>query len=592
MITQRIKILPVKIKTRFFYQGFLMSRIHLCSKTGDIDGVVAELSAGVSVDALCAGMVQLRMLNPEDLVTPLMTAVASLEAGINMVSLLLDRGADVNVKTVGQVSALSLAVARGDVEMIRVLIDAGADFHGEQSLLVYAVLGLNESGGRNAALVVRFLLERGVSINNRDGYNALNWASYNGFFDVVQILLDAGIDPGVLRWTSLMSAVVFGSFYQIQELIRGGADLHVQDAHGRTPWLLSLQAGEIEKATWLIDAGSDGAARGCNGRGPVAHAVMNGRVEALQWLMERGFDLEEMDDFQVTPLMIAVERGFLACVKILLNAGVDIHRVDHAGEKAITKTDNLDIARILVEAGNDWKDLNAEARALFTRTRNFGVLITTREAYESGKRRRFGTANPELMAIDFWLDMIHCGVSAWVAKQRFGDQESDDPVWCFQRYGTSITLLPDGRIIEIGGEHEDYYDTDFCVYNDVIVHDIGGKVSIYGYPEDVFPPTDFHSATVIDDHMIIIGSVGYQDRREYGLTPVYRLNLRSFQVETIVTTGENPGWIHGHRARREGDRIRIDGGTVLSRVEGKEIATENTKEYSLDLVEGKWVCHD
>jgi hypothetical protein len=35
----------------------------------------------------------------------------------------------------------------------------------------------------------------------------------------------------------------------------------------------------------------------------------------------------------------------------------------------------------------------------------------------------------------------------------------------------SLTLLPDGRAIQIGGEHEDYYDPDFCIYNDVFVHE-------------------------------------------------------------------------------------------------------------------------
>jgi len=25
--------------------------------------------------------------------------------------------------------------------------------------------------------------------------------------------------------------------------------------------------------------------------------------------------------------------------------------------------------------------------------------------------------------------------------------------------------LPDGRLVSVGGEHEDYYDPDFCIYN-------------------------------------------------------------------------------------------------------------------------------
>lgn len=87
-----------------------------------------------------------------------------------------------------------------------------------------------------------------------------------------------------------------------------------------------------------------------------------------------------------------------------------------------------------------------------------------------------------------------------LTRAAFDDTDSlDEPVWCFHRFGKSITEFPDGRIIEIGGEHEDYYDPDFCIYNDVVVHYGGGRFEIFGYPEEVFPPTDSHSATLVGD---------------------------------------------------------------------------------------------
>ena len=65
------------------------------------------------------------------------------------------------------------------------------------------------------------------------------------------------------------------------------------------------------------------------------------------------------------------------------------------------------------------------------------------------------------------------------------------PGWCADRFGQSLTLLPDGRAVQVGGEHEDHYDPDFCIYNDVFVHGPDGDLAIYGYPADVFPPSDF-----------------------------------------------------------------------------------------------------
>jgi len=99
--------------------------------------------------------------------------------------------------------------------------------------------------------------------------------------------------------------------------------------------------------------------------------------------------------------------------------------------------------------------------------------------------------------------MINSGVNAWTARDTFEDKDYTTPVWCFDRFGTTITELPDGRIVEIAGEHEDYYDVDFCIYNDIVVHQGNGTYQIFGYPQDVFPPTDFHTATLVGEYIYI-----------------------------------------------------------------------------------------
>lgn len=96
----------------------------------------------------------------------------------------------------------------------------------------------------------------------------------------------------------------------------------------------------------------------------------------------------------------------------------------------------------------------------------------TREQYAAdrdGTTR--GTANPSVMNKPFWLFQVGPGgVPAWKARTTFGDTEDDSedwdlPVWCFVRFGATRTELPDGRVVCIGGEHEDGYDQDFCIYN-------------------------------------------------------------------------------------------------------------------------------
>jgi WG containing repeat len=217
--------------------------------------------------------------------------------------------------------------------------------------------------------------------------------------------------------------------------------------------------------------------------------------------------------------------------------------------------------------------------------------------YQTDKHPRFGKSNPEAMDVPFWREMVKLGWGAYGARRQYQDTdydwESRKPVWCFSRFGQSITPLPDGRVIAIAGEHEDYYDPDFWIYNDVVVYDEWGDFQIYGYPKDVFPPTDFHTATWVDGWIYIIGNIGYQDDRIVGKTPVYRLNCTTFEIlhgrgyaiEPVITTGECPGWISRHRAVVRDRQIHISGGRVWT---SEQDLIDERSEYILDLNECCW----
>ncbi|MFM7214189.1 MAG: hypothetical protein ACKO3H_04835, partial [Verrucomicrobiota bacterium] len=126
-------------------------------------------------------------------------------------------------------------------------------------------------------------------------------------------------------------------------------------------------------------------------------------------------------------------------------------------------------------------------------------------------------------------------------------------------------------------------------YNDVFIREADGVISILGYPESVFPPTDFHTATLVDDALYTIGSLGYWGRRDYGKTPVHRLNLRTWRIDRLEPTGQGPGWIHGHRATRVGDHgILVTGGEVLTREGDEEQSANNSQGFVLDTRDLVW----
>ena len=107
-------------------------------------------------------------------------------------------------------------------------------------------------------------------------------------------------------------------------------------------------------------------------------------------------------------------------------------------------------------------------------------------------RTRYGTAHPERVKSVLWEQAVDENWSGYDLRQHLGrgldskhfrqDFSHSDyrdttpgPFWSWQRFGRTSTPLPDGRIIHIAGEHEDYFDPDFCIYNDVVVEYAGGQ---------------------------------------------------------------------------------------------------------------------
>jgi hypothetical protein len=167
-------------------------------------------------------------------------------------------------------------------------------------------------------------------------------------------------------------------------------------------------------------------------------------------------------------------------------------------------------------------------------------VTVTREQFLEWRAPRFGSANPERMTNPVWKWFVETKLNAFQANEHYEGPNSFDagPCWTFDRFGQSSTKVADGRTIFVAGEHEDHYDPDFYIYNDVVVVEPNGAIEIYGYKSEVFPPTDFHSATQVGDQIIIIGSLGYRQQRKPNFTPVYSLHIPTLQITELKTSGE------------------------------------------------------
>ncbi len=172
------------------------------------------------------------------------------------------------------VTPLLQASRNGDVEVMRALLDAGAQptrWHaeGETPLMAAARTGKVDA--------IKLLLSRGSFVNAADPFQeetALMWASAEGHLEVVKTLLAAGADPNLKAhvstlterknadhpsggFTALMFAVRNGHEDVARALIAGGADPKLTNADGATATIIAIVNDRFDLAKELLDLGAD-----------------------------------------------------------------------------------------------------------------------------------------------------------------------------------------------------------------------------------------------------------------------------------------------------------------------------------------------
>lgn len=529
--------------------------------------------------------------------TPLMRAMVSPRASAETVRDLLAHGARLAQSSGDdKPDVVRLALSAGDPAKVAALSEAGADLCYRTAkgydALIDAVHGRDVAGDARLIELLKLLLGSGVAMDGCSTYGetALRVLSRLGRFDAVALLLAGGADRSQLKWTALHEAVAFGALSDVHKCANDSLALEEADDWARTPWLLAVVAGDVDKARCLQERGADVFARGLGGATALHLAADSRASDVLRWLLEEGHDVAAADRFGRTPLMAAVEARNAAAVELLLTHGVDVER-EYNGGTALSEANTADIVQRLLDAGADPQRISAQGRRALVGLPPEsvpGVLASVlEEEFARACTRRFGAANPHEFDEPFLRAMVRSGMSAFGARRAFANADGvEAPVWCAARFGQSLTVLPDGHIVQIGGEHEDFYDPDFCIYNDVFVHDRAGGVRIFGYPRGVFEPTDFHTATLVGDYIYVIGSLGYKDERRYGTTPLFRLDVRDWRFEVVSADANAPGWIHRHRARLiSPSEIEVTGGEVLTSAGDKEA---NTRTFVLDLSRSAW----
>ena len=155
-----------------------------------------------------------------------------------IIYMLIEKGANVNVEYQRGYTPLMLASIFGDIKMVEILINNGADIdatygdYGETSLIFSIIYKHIE--------IASMLIERGANINFTVGYhrkNALMYAIESKNIEIISMLIERGIDINAQDndgWTALMYASDKLDKDIVSILIKNGADINIKDNSGWT----------------------------------------------------------------------------------------------------------------------------------------------------------------------------------------------------------------------------------------------------------------------------------------------------------------------------------------------------------------------
>jgi len=308
--------------------------IHQASWSGDVEIVRRELAAGISANAPMPPVEYPMYLRYQATSTPLLLAV--MRSHGEVVRALIEAGADVNATHIAvnrRVPVLHYAITRGDAAMTGQLLAAGAD---------PAQLGYRSEPAEPALMmamdlpapdvfdvVLEYLRAKGGVEIPWDG---LLWKAIAAGDTIwIEALLDRGAVPGHQCLTYAMNIADKELF---EKLVLLGADLTVE-VRGETllfefpepRWEAGtddLEAIDATLAMWtqIVNVGVDvNAAESILGMTALMRAVHSGRPPLVQFLLEHGADVSIEGDKGITALGAASNSGSLEIATMLLELG-------------------------------------------------------------------------------------------------------------------------------------------------------------------------------------------------------------------------------------------------------------------------------
>ncbi len=321
-------------------------------ETSDIPGFKSLFCHGVSANSEVGGN------------TLLVWAIDKQDS--SLAGFLIESGAFVDARDGHNKPVLIKAVGRtvnvtdsqsGRVEMVTLLLKNGAevdvtDQHGDTA----AMIALND---RNMPLF-RLLVESGAHVNHKGKCESLLAAAVRMQLpEAVQLLLEHGAE--ITRDSEgrplLHLAVLMNNPEIVNLLLEHGADVKERNESGETPFILNAGGHCSESiAEALLKAGANIDERASDGSGVLHIGLYDFDVEKdsrwFDFLLKHGADIKMKDNEGMTPFEFAMQLEKLPLMDFFLSRGVDPNGDDKEAMSPLMKAvlkNQLSIAELLLK---------------------------------------------------------------------------------------------------------------------------------------------------------------------------------------------------------------------------------------------------
>uniref|UniRef100_A0A8B9VT07 K Homology domain-containing protein n=1 Tax=Anas zonorhyncha TaxID=75864 RepID=A0A8B9VT07_9AVES len=220
--------------------------LSLAASGGYVNIIKILLSAGAEINSRTGSKLG---------ISPLM--LAAMNGHVPAVKLLLDMGSDINAQIeTNRNTALTLACFQGRAEVVSLLLDRKANVEHRAKT---GLTPLMEAASGGYAEVGRVLLDKGADVNappvpsSRD--TALTIAADKGHYKFCELLINRGAHIDVRNKkgnTPLWLAANGGHYDVVQLLVQAGADVDAADNRKITPLMSAFRKGHVKVVQFLV----------------------------------------------------------------------------------------------------------------------------------------------------------------------------------------------------------------------------------------------------------------------------------------------------------------------------------------------------